>query len=243
MEKELKEIRVSNWGLSSEIGSRFSQLSTFIGWLYIKKLGSYKTDNTEILLILMYEDKFVDEKLERFVKGKKIDGFIGETNYYFSVEEFLRRDNEGKFLFLLDAIHEACLKYMEYFSMPTDSLLKAYMDLKGSDFFVSHSSKPILSKNRKIELNVDLRVDYDLKTYRLSIIDRKTGIVKKLIVCEKKAFFRFDFPDLSISEVLKIPKTLRLDGWINENEYQMSWGKEKYIYNIISEQIDLRIDK
>jgi len=232
----INEIRVDIDHIDSYSKNRIRSMGRAICMNLLMGIGQFEIPNTETLLVNFRADvNFCGEK-ELFNIGCDLNGHIGSVFVSFDKDYFQKCNDDLKKQYILERIEYAILKYAEKFDLEIEPILKGIELTKQSKFLVKNSNE-LRSKNGKNKAQLFVSVNYLDKEYWLKVTHIKENCDVLLFVSRKENFFGVEHPELTISELLEITQTMTIEGWIDNNHFQMSWGRETFLYDLEQNKI------
>lgn len=231
MKKKIERISIADQSLVSDIGSNI----TYLFWKY---MGAYYMEDVNVIVlhitVLNYDNDYyifpVDESHTYNLK-----------HLYIRIDEkFLFFESDyNKMKLVGELIYKALLDLAVYNSLPTEPIEKAYKKIIETDYY-QEKEKKYKSKNRKYTCWLEYRNEYSICTYRLGFTNNKNEDVKYFII-RAKEYPNYDGLALEKEDYMKwikLPRFLKVTGWINNSEFEMYWGdEEKYIFDAEKEEV------
>ncbi|RRJ86916.1 hypothetical protein EG240_15640 [Paenimyroides tangerinum] len=226
--KKIEEIRVND---KYHIGG-------VLGSIFLNHMGDYSMGNeVNILGIQFHFEDLVDNIIDiGFNHNNTYNLFYMHVNI--SQKHFESLENKTKIEFICKCIYKALLEWAKKFNLPEEPIHLANKKIIANDFFCE-SSKKYKSKNKKYTCSIEYRYEFESTTYRLNVLDNNTKEIRKYVICNKKYFKDNELMKTDYMKWLNTPRTLKVTGWINENEFEMNWGEEKFIFNILTTEINI----
>lgn len=228
--KKIEEIRVvESYHIGGVLGSSF-----------LKYMGDYSMgDEVNILGIEFHYKDLVDDQITiTFNHNNTYNLYymhVGVSKEYFKALE-----DYAKIEFICSCIYKALIEWAKKYNLPEEPIHIANKKIISDEYFYE-SSKKYKSKNKKYTCAIEYRHEFDSKTYRLNVLDNNTKEIRKYFICNKKYFKDDELMKTDYMKWLKTPRTLKATGWINENEFEMTWGDEKYIFNTDTKEVMCKI--
>lgn len=227
--KKIEEVRIAN---EKEIGT----MGLNLGYLFLKYMGDYRMDNEINILVLQISLKEMEDKLE------VLPNDVNTYNLYFiycHISKYYYENlyNWEKLTFLCECIYSSLLEWAKKFSLPQKPITYAYEKIIASEYFVERNKK-YKSKNRKYTCWIEYRNEYHFRTYRLVFQNNKSNEISKYFICEKVYFKDDELMQTDYMKWLNSPRDLKITGWIDNENFEMYWGEEKYIFNAETKTIE-----
>lgn len=231
--KIIEEIRIAG----STDGSPIANIGGSLGLLFLKYMGNYSMDNEINVLVIQTSLKKQSDEFEILLND------VNTYNLYFiytriSETYFNLLSNHEKIEFICKSIYISLLEWAKKFNLPEEPIHIANKIIIEKEYF-TETSKKYKSKNKQYTAGIEYRYEFDLVTYRLIILDNKTNEESRFFICNKQYFKDNELMKTDYMKWLKTPRTLKVTGWINENEFEMYWGEEKYVFNSDKKEIKI----
>lgn len=229
--KKIEEIRIAGNSPATSIGG-------VLGSLFLKYMGDYSMgDEVNVLGIeFHYKDSVDDSITIAFNHNNTYNLYYMHIDI--SKKYFENLADYNKIEFVCDCIYKALVAWATKFNLPEEPIHIANKKIIADEYFYE-SSKKYKSKNKKYTCSIEYRHEFDSKTYRLIFLDNKTKEVSRFFVCNKKYFKDNELMKTDYMKWLRTPRTLKVIGWINEDEFEMNWGEDKYIFNSKTKDINV----
>ena len=186
--------------------------------------------NTRILLIdcATFED---DGRFYAYKKiGEKKFGWISEVRVKMAEEDFLKLDEKGKMLLILDKIKEGFLRFVALFpelNFDTRKIDNAYRQILDNDFYLRYTPS-YFTKDNKYECWLELNPSIFGHKHQLILTDEKKEKTKYFIAQNETSKFSSQNPP--IDELLKPVKRLSIigKGWRGHKFYFRYGNRDEY---------------
>jgi hypothetical protein len=225
--KKIEEIRVVD---KTHIGGP-------LGMSFLKYMGNYSMGSeVNILGIQFYYEDLIDDSIKiTFNHNNTYNLYYMHINV--SEIYFENLTDYAKIEFICSCIYRGLLEWAKKFNLAEEPIHIANQKIIAGEYFFE-SFKKYKSKNKKYVCSIEYRYECDSKTYRLILFNKQSKEVHRYFVCNKKDFKDDELMNTDYMKWLNTPRTLKVKGWINENEFEMYWGEEKYLFNVNSKEIN-----
>jgi hypothetical protein len=232
----LREIRIYADFVDATEKNRIRLMGEAISSMLLRGMGKYAIKDTNVLLIHFRADTKFKPADEFYNIGCKINGNIGSAFVFFDKKYFFDHNDDGKRKYILDRIKYAMMQYAQRFDLEKETIEKAYDYVENSNYLVKNS-EVFKTKDKKYQVQLFIKVNYQSKEYWLQVTDIVNNKVELFIVCQKENFFGVEHPELTIYDLLEITQTMKILGWVDQNNFQMCWGNEEFLFNLTEKKI------
>lgn len=248
MKIALREFRFSCIDFELKTRNRLTIMLDRIARVY----GTYvnnpiKLENTNILLINIHNE-LIDRNLSIGLLGCRMSGYIGGFGMHISEKHLLSLDDSERRLYLLSEFQKALFEFLEHYGYFAE---KKYFE-QSFNIVVNELNlwgkytKEYVSKNKKYSCQLEVRECWGFEEFRLRFKDMEQNKEKIVFVGNKNFLF---FSELNMnpnsSEFMKLllstPQTFNDFKW-EKNIFEFFLGKEKYIFNVQTEEIQKHED-
>lgn len=232
--KLLKEIRPAFNQYELKVSNRLSHVTSSVCSIFNKGKNICSGGNNVILISFVDKSNF--KKRQHNISPPAIG--VDSTLCPFDLQYFFSLNNLGQKNYLLDLIYKTLYSFFKHFGFDTKKLDYAYLATQKSDFYLN--LKKVYSKDKKKSLLLECMYNYNSDLYRVVIEDLIKNEKSVVKLCEKELFIGNEHPELSINDILKIPKYMKYGGWISEDEYCYKWGDEQYIVSVSEKNLIIK---
>lgn len=230
----LKEIRPAFDSYELKVSNRLSHVTSSVCSIFNKDKNIYYGGNN--IILISFGDKSNFKKRQHNISPPAIG--VDSTTSPFDLQFFFKLNDIEQKKYILELIYNALYNFFIHFGFDTKKLEDAYLITQKSDFYLKH--KKIYSKNKKKTLLLECMCNYNSDIYRVVIEDLVKNEKSAVKLCEKELFIGNEHPELSINDLLKIPKYFKHGGWISDDKYCYKWGDDQYIISVSEKQLTIK---
>ena len=231
MRKKIERISIADESLISNIAQN-------IAHLFCEYMGDYHIDNIDVIVIHITVSNYDSNY---YIIPSDESRTYNLKHLYIRIDEkfFLSLSDYDKIKLAGELIYKSITDLAIYNSLPLEPINDAYKRIIETDFYLVKDKK-YKSPKKKYTCWLEYRNEFSICTYRLGFIG-VNGKIKYFIVRAKEYpnyNLLVELKEKDYLKWLKLPKFLKVSGWINDTEFEMYWGEEeRYIFDAEKEEI------
>jgi hypothetical protein len=231
MRKKIERISIADESLISNIAQNIA----YLFWEYI---GDYYMEDVNVIVIHITVSNY-DSNYYIFPTDESRTYNLKHLYVRIDEKYLLTLSDYDKMKLIGELIYKSLIDLAVYNLLPVEPIDEAYKKIIATDFYMVKEKK-FKSKKNKHTCWLEYRNEFSICTYRLGFMG-KDGQIKYFIVRAKEYpnyNLLVELKEKDYLKWLKLPKFLKVTGWISETEFEMYWGEEeKYVFDAEKEEV------